>query len=53
MENYRAKTILTFPWVVIFLNALTLAFYEHFFCLHVAMKLLSFKPWCFDDNEYA
>ena len=39
--------------VVVFKNYLSSAFYEHFLLLHVAIKLLSSAPWCFEDNDYA
>ena len=47
------RQFLHYLGVVIFKDILTPAFYEHFLCFHVAIKILSCRPWCFDDNDHA
>lgn len=39
--------------MVLFKQHLSSKFYEHFLLLHVGIRLLSFEPWCFDDNALA
>ena len=47
------RQFLHYLGVVIFKDILTPAFYEHFLCFHVAIKILSCRPCFFYDNDHA
>ncbi len=46
------RLFLHYLGVVVF-KGLSTVYYQHFLLLHVAVKLLSCQPWCFDDNVLA
>ncbi len=45
------RLFLHYLGVVVLKPYLPKAFYDHFLCLHVAVKLLSFEEWCRNDNQ--
>jgi hypothetical protein len=47
------RIFLHYLGVVVLKPYLPKAFYDHFLCLHVAVKLLSCVEWCVNDNEQA
>lgn len=49
----ECRQFLHYTGVVLFKQHFSSKFYEHFLSLHVAIRLLSFEPWCFDDNALA
>lgn len=47
------RLFLHYIGVVLFKQFLSNDLFEHFLRFHVAIRLLSHRPWCYDDNAYA
>ena len=47
------RLFLHYIGVVLFKQFLSNDLFEHFLRFHIAIRLLSHRPWCYDDNAYA
>jgi len=47
------RQFLHYTGVILFKKHLGSKFYRHFLLLHVAVRLLSFRPWCYESNSLA